>query len=606
MARLEWVFYALTPTTILLHLYISPYTKVEESFNIQATHDILAYGIPTKNVDQYLETHYDHVHFPGAVPRTFTGAVVLAALAKPWMRFCSDYADVQMLVRAILGLANATSLILFARSISRAFGSTAAIWYCLLQTSQFHVMYYASRPLPNMFAFTLTTLSYAQLLSAQTSLTSFSRTRHYLTTLSLLTIAGSIFRSELVLLLAPTTLYLLLTRRLPLVPTILTGLLTLTVSLLLTVPLDSLLWSSWPLYPELSSFIFNTLHGNSSLWGTSPWHWYFTSALPRLLLNPLSILLLPLSLLHPTLRVKTAPLLLPSLAFITLYSALPHKESRFIIYIIPALTAVSATSFSYIWTRRGKSLIYAVLSILLVGSILTTFLISSIGLALSSLNYPGGEAISALQRHLSQPPSLQVSEKSHTTTKPITVHFDNLACQTGITHFLVPHLQPPSSSSSSSTWSILHSPTLLESTPDAPEPQTWNISKSLDPHLLSDPLFWAGIDYAITARPEKLIGKWEVRETVYGLDGWQFYWLSSSELQRGVEEGEEGEVPVMTGGGMEGRDAVYAWVARGWHKLGGLLREKYFRGWWFEFKIIAKLRVMENVGARIEEIEAVV
>ncbi len=73
----------LLPTLIVLHVILSPYTKVEESFTLQATHDILTYGIPTKDIGTYLRTNYDHFCFPGAVPRTFTGALVLAAASKP-------------------------------------------------------------------------------------------------------------------------------------------------------------------------------------------------------------------------------------------------------------------------------------------------------------------------------------------------------------------------------------------------------------------------------------------------------------------------------------------------------------------------------------------
>lgn len=73
---------------MLLHLYVSPYTKVEESFNIQATHDILQYGVPTgMGRDAYLKFKvlYDHMTFPGAVPRTFIGAMAIAAIAKPFV-----------------------------------------------------------------------------------------------------------------------------------------------------------------------------------------------------------------------------------------------------------------------------------------------------------------------------------------------------------------------------------------------------------------------------------------------------------------------------------------------------------------------------------------
>ena len=76
---------AAVPALILLHLVVAPYTKVEESFHIQAIHDILAYGIPTSNVSETLRADYDHFTFPGAVPRTFVGAALLAGLARPFM-----------------------------------------------------------------------------------------------------------------------------------------------------------------------------------------------------------------------------------------------------------------------------------------------------------------------------------------------------------------------------------------------------------------------------------------------------------------------------------------------------------------------------------------
>jgi hypothetical protein len=69
---------------ILLHLWIAPYTKVEESFNIQAVHDILKFGIPTENAELRFRAQYDHMTFPGAVPRTFLGALVLSGIVKPF------------------------------------------------------------------------------------------------------------------------------------------------------------------------------------------------------------------------------------------------------------------------------------------------------------------------------------------------------------------------------------------------------------------------------------------------------------------------------------------------------------------------------------------
>ena len=66
---------------MLAHLRFAPYTKVEESFNLQATHDILTSGVSWNNRTEFLRANYDHVEFPGSVPRTFVGAVFLAALS---------------------------------------------------------------------------------------------------------------------------------------------------------------------------------------------------------------------------------------------------------------------------------------------------------------------------------------------------------------------------------------------------------------------------------------------------------------------------------------------------------------------------------------------
>lgn len=75
----------LLPSLVLLHLFVAPYTKVEESFNIQATHDLIRYGVPFgPQKDQAFEL-FDHTHFRGAVPRTFSGALILAGLSQPFL-----------------------------------------------------------------------------------------------------------------------------------------------------------------------------------------------------------------------------------------------------------------------------------------------------------------------------------------------------------------------------------------------------------------------------------------------------------------------------------------------------------------------------------------
>lgn len=57
------------------------------------------------------------------------------------------------LARGFLGLLNTVAIIYFRQAVDTAFGKVAGRWYMLFQASQFHIIFYASRTLPNMFAF---------------------------------------------------------------------------------------------------------------------------------------------------------------------------------------------------------------------------------------------------------------------------------------------------------------------------------------------------------------------------------------------------------------------------------------------------------------------
>ncbi len=157
--RADFFLTLLVPSLILVHLLVAPYAKVEESFNLQATHDILLYSTPTHDIGARLRASYDHFEFPGAVPRTFVGAAALAAVSRPILQILGwQYG--QLVVRAVLGLFNAFALLRYKNGVVKAFGKAAGRWYILLQASQFHVIYYASRTLPNMFAFGLSKIHY--------------------------------------------------------------------------------------------------------------------------------------------------------------------------------------------------------------------------------------------------------------------------------------------------------------------------------------------------------------------------------------------------------------------------------------------------------------
>ncbi|KAG5992953.1 hypothetical protein E4U52_002384 [Claviceps spartinae] len=539
----------------LLHILLSPYTKVEESFNLQATHDILTYGTPTSSIhDRFLQT-YDHLSFPGVVPRTFIGAVLLAGLSQPIVVLLG-FSHAQLIVRAVLAVFNASCLVVFKEAVRRAFGRPAARWWTVLLVSQFHVVYYLGRTLPNMFAFGLTLLLPQQ--TPQSSPSSSSNktavARRQKQAIMILTFSGVVFRAELAILLATTSLCLLLTRQLFVQDLAVYGLVSLAGSLAISVPIDSYFWQQ-PLWPELWGFYFNAVRGQSSSWGTSPWHYYFTSAIPRLLLNPLALPLVTMSLLHPSLASRTRKLLAPCLGYIAIYSLQPHKETRFVFYTIPSLTLAAALAASWISNRVAKSPLYKILSAAMLLSVLATFVASTAMLLLSSLNYPGGEALAQLYMHV-----------GNYTAGPVTAHADVLTCMTGLTLFNqnkqgLPLALMDFSPSKKEDAVALKAPVYL-------------FDKTEHSEQLGLPVFWQKFDYALLEDPALAIGEWAVVGAVHGYSGVEMLRPGQPDPNRSREHKALG---------------LGAWIA--------VLRERvrqYTGGWWVGPRMAPRVYVMER------------
>lgn len=394
---MDWVVFCVA----LLHLVVAPFTKVEESFNLQACHDLLFKGVRLEE--------YDHLAFPGVVPRTFVGPIVVSGIAYPFVAlsrllgFSKFFA--QYIVRGVLGLLVVLAWRRFRKQLEENFGQSVTIWFTLITASQFHFMYYLSRPLPNTFALVSALLAFSYWLEQKHA--------HLIWACG---VAVLIFRSELVLLLGPMLLADLSTQRLQLLPFMKNAIPAGLCCLGTTIAVDSLFWGRL-LWPEGEVFWFNTYKNQSGAWGSSPILWYWYSALPRAMAS--SLFLVPFGV---ALDKRLQILITPCVIFVCLYSLLPHKELRFIMYIFPILNAAAAKACHFFWVGREKSGSRQLVAIgcalhLVVNAAFTTLL-----LTISANNYPGGIAMMKLHK--------MVPEDSK-----VYVHIDNFAAQTGVSRF---------------------------------------------------------------------------------------------------------------------------------------------------------------------------
>jgi alpha-1,6-mannosyltransferase len=455
-----------------------------------------------------------------------------------------------------------------------------------------------------LLTMSIATVALANLLPRASPVqTSLNRVR---VAVSLLTVTAIVFRSEVAILLFAHVGYLLLKQiarfghlihgiaflRSVVIPA---GVLGAIVGLSISVPIDTFFWQSRTyLWPELAAFLSNIFPSDdsagASAWGTSPWHWYFTSALPRLMMKPFIYLVLwALAVSSPATAEPALDLLLPNLAYTAIYSFLPHKETRFIFPIVPPLNLAAALGASHIWIRRQRTRLYWYLVIPLVGStILSALIAHAILLPISSLSYPGAHALNSLHNYASS------SNVTHATNQNqfniIRVHLDNLSTQTGITRFL----QHPA-------------PTIP--TPSNP---LWLYDKSDNTTDLLDPFWWDQFDYIIMEAPRLAIGSWEVVDIIRGLGRVS---IPQPDERRGAEEEfwEDGVDAVASEmyGSLGGKISVVARsVLRDGYGVRWLLGDEWSwtRGYWVDVGWVPKLYVLERrrslAREEVEKVEA--
>ncbi|KTW30761.1 hypothetical protein T552_00473 [Pneumocystis carinii B80] len=460
---------------ILIHIFISPYTKVEESMNLQAIHDIIFFGIRGEGLK-----NYDCVKFPGPVPRTFIGAILTASVVGPVVFIKNNLfngiskSKVQYLVRGTLGIYNSLAIIIFRQKVIKYYGMNTGLWYGLFQASQFHIMYYASRTLPNMFAFGIYTIGVSYFIE--------KKRKDISKGLFILTFTAVIFRFEIIILVITHSAYFLFHNKAIIKDVIKGSFLGGILGLISSMIVDSWFWREYFLWPEGVAFYFNIIKGKSSEWGVLAWHTYFSKYIPKLLLNPFFFILLGIALLK---RPKdTINLLVPNILYVIIYSLQPHKEWRFIVYIIPSLTLAAAIGATWIYNRKYKSLVFMIAFLILIITVLMTFIASLSMSLISSLNYPGGWSLKAFH-------NLDLYEKEK-------VHLDVYTCMTGVSLFLCDNEK-----------------IIYDKTENKTELNNYDFLKTID---------WAISD----ASNFKLKGDWIIKDAISGYSGFEKVYFNNS------------------------------------------------------------------------------
>ena len=438
--------------SIFSHLLLCPLTKVEESFNMQAGHDLLHYNFWTEL------NMFDHLEFSGVVPRTFMGAIVVTLLSYPLFIFndlvTTLYGDnivmEAVIYRAGLGVIVWLSFCYFRHSIhvSELFSPRTSTIFSLLLAMQFHIPFYSSRTLPNTFALAVVMVAYGLWLR-----------RCPEKALYCVGIAAVLFRCDMLVLLVPMALQMLLFKEINFISTFVTGVFVCVSTIILSAPIDSYFWMRY-LWPEGEVLLFNTVENRSSEWGVMPFHWYFTSALPKSLHTCIPLITIGLLIPGQSGRNELKNIwyyLFPIISFLSLYSLLPHKELRFVFPSLPLFTLAAARGMDCVLTKactkhdadKGAMSLFRLsirvsAFVFVVGFGICTIMITGLFSIASQHNYPGGQALLMLNEHLiysSKEESFcnEFTNEIHVDTctddkivPPVLVHIDAAAAMSGI------------------------------------------------------------------------------------------------------------------------------------------------------------------------------
>lgn len=453
---LEAVLDALFFATVVAALVWAPYSKVEESFNLHAIYDSLVIGLDHV-------TDFDHYSFPGVVKRTCVGAIAVALpqmyletsmnrvggvlcrlrgimatfIKSPQMAHdVCEATDVGMLLgaRFVLALYVFLALLYFKGAIKQVTytkspnGRLALLWQ-LMTYSLPHVVFYVSRTLPNVMALPTALIGMGLFVKGDLP-----------KALMMLAATGVLFRFEVFVFTIILAAMAWLNRLGELRVIVLNCVIGTAMGAYLSYQLDGYFWGEATI-PELESFYYNVVEGQSANWGVEPVWAYVFKYLPRIFVangfvTPVALLVFAIgSALNPKWKhrldrvnydIGTITVLVwTALAFVVVLSFNGHKEWRFLLFTLPVMTLGGASMMDYIFET------YPVLTTLILVACFALGLVNTLGFVyISSWNYASGDLVQRLNmRVLEEGPQLG----------GVSVHWDVGTCSNGANNFLHLH-----------------------------------------------------------------------------------------------------------------------------------------------------------------------
>lgn len=464
--------------SVTLMILIAPYTKVEESFNVQAIHDLI-----NLNVDEIEK--FDHISFQGVVKRTCLGALLISLpsifLPTTMKKFSKNLILITILInkflptpinllsiddsifkilnltkisqllisRFLLSIFSCFSIIYLRKSLNYSCSKNSNLigfWFSLLYYPLPHIIFYSSRFLPNFICLPFFNIAISMFISGDIS-----------RSISLFLFIGIIFRFE-ILFFTGILIFFSINgilrngyKLISIKELIISLIISLILSLYICFKIDSYFWNVNFIIPEFDSFLFNIIENNSKNWGIEPFYSYFLNYLPKLFLTQFDIviLLILIFFILSFLNIKNnynklkifkidyvnygvgtiTTLMWTSLFYIIFLSINGHKEWRFLIYTIPIFCIGSANIIEFLINKIKfkfkfkRKLILIFLILLYFFSLICSFLFAII----SSWNYTGGNMAQKLNLRLIN----QFNNSNQVMLKPIIIHWDIGTCMNG-------------------------------------------------------------------------------------------------------------------------------------------------------------------------------